>query len=732
MSADSASRLIGQMHLLMGANVDAATGLKFFTKNLYMAQQGYVDQAKAALAAAKAGKDYVPTLNLQQKAFDKLGVSLRDSNGHWLTAENVIDQVRQRMSTMKDATARTALAVQLFGRGGQKLLPWLMQGKQAIADFNAKLRDMGLVWGNKQLTTWASMRKQIFETQMWAKALSITFATVLVPTLLKLMPLVDRLLHSFMRWVPLLPKIMAGLAGFLIVDRVSRLVAGLVSLLSSPAGMWIAGAAAASAAMYELYRHSATVRRAVAEVGQSFKTQLLPALKETAKWLQANVLPVIKQVAAVLKTQLGPLFKDLGKTAASVAKDLGPLFKDLLKDVDLFLAGMKGHWGTVWAALVGPTKIILQQVKTTLQVLVGLTRVALALMRGDWKGAWQIMVQTVKQFVRNIAQLVRMGLREPVKLMKLAWELMKAAVVAGVRTVLRLVAPLGHQIASAVGNLGSTLVHAGLSAISGLLHGISSAWHSVSSWLGGIGGKMRSAIGDLGSILYGAGAAVLEGFYNGLMSVWNKVTGFIGSIGSWISSHKGPLSADLVLLQPHGLALMRGLVVGMTMGAANVAATASRMAGRMAEAVGEPTRALGRVKLPRLKLPDIKAPAIKPSAEVMAKVWRKGLAHHLRVKLAHIEAPKLRPSGTAKGKAWHRELVRELRRDMPVIRLAAIKAPHLRPSGHHIGKAFGVGLAKGLRAEDQSGQEGGRVLGRGSERRRGRWPVRLSEGRYGP
>jgi Transglycosylase SLT domain len=84
--------------------------------------------------------------------------------------------------------------------------------------------------------------------------------------------------------------------------------------------------------------------------------------------------------------------------------------------------------------------------------------------------------------------------------------------------------------------------------------------------MGVFGGLKNSIIGvfrDAGSWLYGAGQAVIQGFWNGMTAIWHKVTGWISSLAGWIKAHKGPLDADLALLQPAGQAIMSGLKIGL-------------------------------------------------------------------------------------------------------------------------------------------------------------------------
>ena len=87
--------------------------------------------------------------------------------------------------------------------------------------------------------------------------------------------------------------------------------------------------------------------------------------------------------------------------------------------------------------------------------------------------------------------------------------------------------------------------------------------HDVESWYNSLKAWIINFFRDAGSWLVGAGEAVIQGFWNGMLSTWHKVTGWIGGLAGWIKAHKGPLDADLQLLQPAGLAIMAGLRIGL-------------------------------------------------------------------------------------------------------------------------------------------------------------------------
>jgi len=153
-----------------------------------------------------------------------------------------------------------------------------------------------------------------------------------------------------------------------------------------------------------------------------------------------------------------------------------------------------------------------------------------ALMRGDWRAAWNGLKQIAKGATIAILALTRGFGRLIVVILKGAWNLVKAGAAASWRMIV-------------------AAVRAGVS-------NVISAAHTLP-------GRIVSALGSLGSLLYNAGATIIQGLISGitdkLSSLWKTVSGIAGKI----KALKGPLSYDKVLLNPAGVAIMQGLISGI-------------------------------------------------------------------------------------------------------------------------------------------------------------------------
>jgi hypothetical protein len=77
-------------------------------------------------------------------AFERLGISVKDSSGHLRNIEDVMADLAGKFSGMEDGAAKTALAMQLFGKSGAVMIPLLNQGSEGLAKMTEEARKLGI------------------------------------------------------------------------------------------------------------------------------------------------------------------------------------------------------------------------------------------------------------------------------------------------------------------------------------------------------------------------------------------------------------------------------------------------------------------------------------------------------------------------------------------------------------------------------------------------------------
>lgn len=107
-----------------------------------------------------------------QKAFRALGVSVLDANGNLKPNEALLSEVSDALARTTSAAERASLAQDLFGRGGQQLLPLLSQGSKGMNELARKANELGIVLDDKLIQSAdetndkLSAMKQVVQAQL--------------------------------------------------------------------------------------------------------------------------------------------------------------------------------------------------------------------------------------------------------------------------------------------------------------------------------------------------------------------------------------------------------------------------------------------------------------------------------------------------------------------------------------------------------------------------------------
>lgn len=75
--------------------------------------------------------------------FRKLGVSVKDSEGNLQSVEALLPEIADGIAGVENPTERAALAMQVFGRGAQGLVPLLSRGAAGVEALRTEFRELG-------------------------------------------------------------------------------------------------------------------------------------------------------------------------------------------------------------------------------------------------------------------------------------------------------------------------------------------------------------------------------------------------------------------------------------------------------------------------------------------------------------------------------------------------------------------------------------------------------------
>ena len=126
---------IDRMSKVMGISTD------IFQKLRYAAKMTDVDIESMSVGIRKLSSNMADGSTI----FERLGVSIKTSSGELKPLDMMLMDLADRFSRMQDGAGKVAIAIDLFGRSGEKLIPFLNRGSTGIKEFYIEAERLGVV-----------------------------------------------------------------------------------------------------------------------------------------------------------------------------------------------------------------------------------------------------------------------------------------------------------------------------------------------------------------------------------------------------------------------------------------------------------------------------------------------------------------------------------------------------------------------------------------------------------
>jgi hypothetical protein len=126
--------------------------------------------------AAEGGKS-------QAEAFDSIGVSIRNADGSVKGSSQLLLEIADRFAELPDGAQKSALAIELFGKQGAKLLPLLNKGSAGITELTRQAQELGLVLDDSAYAAAGQFNDSMDVLAASTEGAGFKVAANLVPTL---------------------------------------------------------------------------------------------------------------------------------------------------------------------------------------------------------------------------------------------------------------------------------------------------------------------------------------------------------------------------------------------------------------------------------------------------------------------------------------------------------------------------------------------------------------------
>ena len=222
----------------------------------YAADQEHASLEKIATAILRLSRnmsDASRGTGEARYAFEKLGIAVTKSDGQLRNSVDVMLDVADRFKNMRNETEMTAAAMQLFGRSGADIVPFLRMGGDEIRNLMQEARDLGYVMDEETVEALKALDDQMTALKAALAGVGRQIAAEVVPHLLemsnkavdaaKAYNKIDPELRSFITQTGLMTGVLALLtSGFMgLIIKMANFKAALAALGVTIKGITAAG-----------------------------------------------------------------------------------------------------------------------------------------------------------------------------------------------------------------------------------------------------------------------------------------------------------------------------------------------------------------------------------------------------------------------------------------------------------------------------------------------------------
>lgn len=359
--------------------------------------------------------------------FNKLGLSVRDSSGHLKDEETMLFQTIQAFQRMDDSTEKSRLAMEMFGKQGQEILPLLNSEAGSFEELKQKAHDLGIVLGDDVIDNGVELTDTLDQLKRSFKSLVDNLGGSLVPILnqvskfiIDAMPKIRELMDQI---TPVIEAMFDALLPQL-TNLASSLLPAVMSILQTLTPVFTDICNTILPAFVELIDELLppimdlvnSLMPTIVSIIQSLLPLLQPLLALLRPILDL-VLTLIKPLVDLINVILPPLVEYLSVTIETALNMLKPLLESLTYFLQGdFLMGFAKIGMAVGEWWEGLKKIFTTMVKTVKDLFIGMKDKVVNTFN-ELKNKLKAPINAILKFINKMMDGVTDGLNAVIRAM---------------------------------------------------------------------------------------------------------------------------------------------------------------------------------------------------------------------------------------------------------------------------------------------------------------------------
>jgi hypothetical protein len=178
-TANAGEELLKLSHQI-GMPVEELSGLKYAAE---LSETGIEELTGSVGLLSKNLHTIDDESKLSNRAIQALGISVKDTSGHIRGTHDILIDLADRFSNMKDGTEKTAFAMEIFGRSGKNMIPLLNEGSASIREMEREAKSLGITFTEESAKAADKFNDNLTRLKSSVMGLTYKIGNELIPVL---------------------------------------------------------------------------------------------------------------------------------------------------------------------------------------------------------------------------------------------------------------------------------------------------------------------------------------------------------------------------------------------------------------------------------------------------------------------------------------------------------------------------------------------------------------------